>query len=57
VSVDLGRHLLSGVAGGILAVAIFAVGLLLFRRRVVIDTISFAARSVRLAAAARRGFR
>jgi polysaccharide transporter, PST family len=57
VSVHLGRHLLSGVAGSILAVAIFAVGLLLFRRRVTIDTISFAVQSVRLAVTARRDLR
>jgi hypothetical protein len=46
LSVELGRHLWSGLLGGALAVAVFAVGLLVFRRAVLLDAARLAARSV-----------
>jgi O-antigen/teichoic acid export membrane protein len=46
LSVELGGYLWSGLVGGALSVAVFAVGLLVFRRAVLLDAVRLGARSV-----------
>lgn len=49
LSVELGRTLWSGLAGGALAAAVFGIGLALFRRATLVDAVRVGTRSVRSA--------
>jgi O-antigen/teichoic acid export membrane protein len=55
LSVELGRSLWAGLAGGALAAAVFGIGMSLFRRTALLDAASLGAQSVR--SALRRGRR